>query len=83
MSKSHWLSLRGRRTLRFVGLVVSLCLLGALAALGMRFMFTSVGSAKHMRYEPVDVRPQEVSPGHQREREEYDRRQRVVTEKNR
>ncbi|MEO6545911.1 MAG: hypothetical protein ABIP05_17980 [Nitrospiraceae bacterium] len=83
MSKSHWLSLRGRRSLRFVGLVVALCLLGALATLGVRSMFTSVGSAKHMRYEPVDVPPQEVSPRHQKERDEYDRRERAVTEKNR
>ena len=83
MSKSHWLSLRGRRSLRFVGLVVALCLLGALATLVVRSMFTSVGSAKHMRYEPVDVPPQEVSPRHQKERDEYDRRERAVTEKSR
>ena len=83
MSKSHWLSLRGRRSLRFVGLVVALCLLGALATLVVRSMFTSVGSAKHMRYEPVDVPPQEVSPRHQKERDEYDRRERAVAEKSR
>lgn len=83
MSQFHWLSLRGRRTLRFVGLLVALCLLGALAALTVRSMFTSVGSAKHMRYEPVDVPPQEVSPRHQKERDEYDRRERAVMEKNR
>lgn len=83
MSTSLWLSLRGRRSLRFVGLVVALSLLGALAALGVRAMFTSVGSAKHIRYEPVDVPPQEVSPRHQKERDEYDRRERAVTEKNR
>jgi hypothetical protein len=83
MSTSHWLSLRGRRSLRFVGLVVALCLLGALAALMVRSMFTSVGSAKHMRYEPVDVPPQEVSPRHQKERDEYERRERAVAEKNR
>ena len=83
MSKSHWLSLRGRRSLRFVGLVVALCLLGALATLVVRSMFTSVGSAKHMRYEPVDVPPREVSPRHQKERDEYDRRERAVVEKSR
>jgi hypothetical protein len=83
MSTSHWLSLRGRRSLRFVGLVVALCLLGALATLGVRSMFISVGAAKHMRYEPVDVPPQEVSPRHQKERDEYDRRERAVTEKSR
>lgn len=83
MSRSHWLSLRGRRSLRFVGLVVALCLLAALATLGVRSMLTSVGSAKHMRYEPVDVPPQEVSPRHQKEREEYERRERVVTGKSR
>ena len=83
MSRSHWLSLRGRRSLRFVGLVVALCLLAALATLGVRSMLTSVGAAKHMRYEPVDVPPQEVSPRHQKEREEYERRARVLTEKSR
>lgn len=81
MSRSHWLSLRGRRSLRFVGLVVALCLLAALATLGVRSMLTSVGAAKHIRYEPVDVPPQEVSPRHQKEREEYERRERVVTGK--
>ncbi len=83
MSRSHWLSLRGRRSLRFLGLVVALCLLAALATFGVRSLFTSVGSAKHMRYEPVDVPPQEVSPRHQKEREEYERRERAVTEKSR
>ena len=83
MSRSHWLSLRGRRSLRFLGLVVALCLRAALATFGVRSLFTSVGSAKHMRYEPVDVPPQEVSPRHQKEREEYERRERAVTEKSR
>ena len=83
MSRSHWLSLRGRRSLRFLGLVVALCLLAALATFGVRSLFTSVGSAKHMRYEPVDVPPQEVSPRHQKEREEYERRERAVTETSR
>lgn len=83
MSRSHWLSLRGRRSLRFLGLVVALCLLAALATFGVRSLFTSVGSAKHIRYEPVDVPPQEVSPRHQKEREEYERRERAVTEKSR
>jgi hypothetical protein len=64
-------------------MVVTLCLLAALATMGMRSLFTSVGSAKYMRYEPVDVPPQEVSPRHQKEREEYERRERVLTEKNR
>jgi hypothetical protein len=62
-------------------MVVALCLLAALAAFGVRTLFTSVGSAKHTRYEPVDVPPQEVSPRHQKEREEYERRERVLTEK--
>ena len=64
-------------------MVVALCLLAALVALGVRSLLTSVGSAKHLRYEPVDVPPQEVSPRHQKEREEYERRERVMTEKNR
>ena len=67
----------------FLGIVVVLCLLAALATLGVRSLLTSVGSAKHIRYEPVDVPPEEVSPRHQKEREEYERRERVLTEKSR
>ena len=82
MSTSHWFRHRlWRRSIRFLWIVVALCLLGALATLGVRSLLTSVGSAKHTRYEPVDVPPQEVSPRHQREREEYERRERVSTEK--
>lgn len=83
MSRSHWFSLRGRRAIRFLGMVVVLCLLAAVATFGVRSLFTSVGSAKHTRYEPVDVPPQEVSPRHQKEREEYERRERIVREKSR
>jgi len=83
VSRSHWLSLRGRRAIRFFGIVVVLCLLAAVATFGVRSLFTSVGSAKHIRYEPVDVPPQEVSPRHQKEREEYERRERVLIEKSR
>ena len=84
MSTSHWFRHRWwRRSIRFLGIVVALCLLAALATLGVRSLLTSVGSAKHIRYEPVDVPPQEVSPRHQREREEYERRERVLTEKSR
>lgn len=84
MSISHWFRhRRWRRSIRFLGLVIALCLLAALATFGARSLFTSVGSAKPMRYEPVDVPPQEVSPRHQREREEYERRERVLTEKSR
>jgi hypothetical protein len=64
-------------------MVIALCLLAAVATLGVRSLFTSVGSAKHMRYEPVDVPPEEVSPGHQKEREEYERRDKLLTEKSR
>jgi len=83
MSLSHWLRHRRRDSIRFFGILVALCLLAALAALGVRFLVTSVGSAKHTRYEPVDVPPQEVSPRHQKEREEYERRDRVLTEQGR
>jgi hypothetical protein len=82
MSTFHWFRhRRWRRSIRFLGIVVALCLFGALATLGVRLLLTSVGSARHMRYEPVDVPPQEVSPRHQKEREEYERRERVLTEK--
>jgi hypothetical protein len=83
MSISHSLRHRRRISMRFWGILVALCLLAALATLGVRVLFTSVGSAKHTRYEPVDVPPQEVSPRHQKEREEYERRDRVVTEQGR
>ncbi|THJ24584.1 MAG: hypothetical protein CAF45_005270 [Nitrospira sp. CG24E] len=84
MSSSHWFRhWRGRRSIRFLGVVVALCLLAALATFGVRSLMTSVGSAKHIRYEPVDVPPLDISPSHQRERDEYERRERVVTEKSR
>ena len=83
MSPSHRLRHRPRISMRFLGILVVLCLLAALATLGVRTLFTSVGSAKHTRYEPVDVPPQKVSPRHQKEREEYERRDRVVTEQSR
>jgi hypothetical protein len=65
-----------RRRLRTWGAVLILCLLGAAAALGIRGLLNSVGSSRHTRYEPVDVPPAEVSPRHEREREEYQRRER-------
>ena len=83
MSISHSFRHRRRISMRFWGILVALCLLAALATLGVRVLFTSVGSAKHTRYEPVDVPPQEISPRHQKEREEYERRDRVVTEQGR
>lgn len=70
-----------RRRLRGWGTILFLCLLGAVAALGVRVLIESVGDAKHTRYEPVDVPPQSISPRHEREREEYERRDRVVLEK--
>lgn len=70
-----------RRTFRRWGIILALCLLGAAAALGVRALLDSVGSAKHMRYEPVDVPPESVSPRHEREREEIERRNRAVLER--
>jgi hypothetical protein len=64
-----------------LGIIIALCLIAAIASVGMQSLFTSVGSAKHIRYEPVDVPPEEVSPRHQKEREEYERRERVLIEK--
>lgn len=71
---------RWKRRIGLWGSVLLLCLLGAVAALAVRILLTSVGSAKHTRYEPVDVPPQTVSPRHEREREELERRERTVTE---
>lgn len=70
-----------RRTFRRWAAVLLLCLLGAAAALGLRSLLDSVGSSKHMRYEPVDVPPSSVSPRHEREREELQRRDRALSEK--
>lgn len=64
-----------RRRLRTWGTILILCLLGAAAALWIRSLLDSVGSSRHTRYEPVDVPPAEVSPRHEREREEYRRRE--------
>jgi len=84
MSRSSWVRRRQRReSIRLFVVLVILCLLASLAAFGMKSLWTSVGSAKPVRYEPVDVPPQAVSPRHQKEREEYERRERVLTEKNR
>lgn len=70
-----------KRTLRRWGGVLLLCLMGALAALGVRALLESVGAAKHTRYEPVDVPPRSVSPQHERERQELERRDRLMIEK--
>ncbi len=70
-----------RKTLRRWAVVVLVCLLGAAAALGLRGLLDSVGSSKHTRYEPVDVPPPSVSPRHEREREELERRDRALSEK--
>ncbi|OQW35085.1 MAG: hypothetical protein A4E19_01820 [Nitrospira sp. SG-bin1] len=70
-----------RHTLRGWGVILFLCLLGAAAALGVRTLLESVGSAKHTRYEPVDVPPSSVSPQHERERQELERRGRIVFDK--
>lgn len=69
-----------KRRIGFWGGVLLVCLLGAAAALGVRMLLTSVGSAKYTRYEPVDVPPQTVSPRHEREREELERRERAMIE---
>jgi hypothetical protein len=67
-----------RRTARLWVTLFLLCLFGAVAALGVRALLDSVGSAKYTRYEPVDVPPVQVSPRHEREREEYQRREREL-----
>ncbi len=70
-----------KRILRGWTALLLLCLFGAVAALGVRTLLDSVGTAKHTRYEPVDVPPQSISPQHEREREELERRDRAVLEK--
>jgi len=72
-----------KQTLCDWGTVLFLCLLAGVAAVGVRVLIESVGDAQYERYEPVDVPPQSVSPRHEREREEYERRDRAVLEKER
>jgi len=67
--------------LRGWGTILFLCLVGAVAAIGVRVLIESLGDAKHTRYEAADVPPQTGSPRHEREREEYERQGRVVLEK--
>jgi hypothetical protein len=81
MSSYHRHQRSWKRTLRGWGTILFLCVLGAVAALGVRALLESVGSAKHTRYEPVDVPPQSVSPQHERERQELERRDRIMLEK--
>jgi hypothetical protein len=57
---------RWKRILRGWGTILFLCLLGAVAAIGVRVLIESAGGAKHARYEPVDVPPQSDSPRHER-----------------
>ena len=70
-----------KRRLRGWGTILFLCLLGAVAAIGVRVLIESVGSAGHTRYESANIPPQTVSPRHERERGEYERQDRVVLEK--
>ena len=55
-----------KRILRGWGTILFLCLLGAVAAIGVRVLIESTGDAKHTRYEPVDVPSQSDSPRHER-----------------
>lgn len=73
---------RWSQSVKFWVVVIALCGIAALAAVWVRGMLVSVGSAKHTRYEPVDVPPAEVSPRHSREREELERRERSLQDKN-
>ncbi len=70
-----------KRMLRGWGTILFLCLLGAVAAIGVRALIESAGGVMHTRYEPVDVPPQSDSARHEREREERERQGRVVLEK--
>ena len=67
-----------QQSIRFWIMAVVLCFLTALAAVGIKILFESVGGSTHTRYEPVDVPPAELSPRHAREREELQRREKVV-----
>jgi hypothetical protein len=70
----HHYTVGWRRRMRFWAIAVVLCLIGALLSLGIQFLFDSVGKARHLRYEPVDVPPQENSLRHAPENKESERR---------
>ena len=70
-----------KQRLRGWGTILFLCLLGAVAAIGVRALIESARGVMHTRYEPVDVPPQPDSARHEREREERERQGRVVLEK--
>ncbi len=72
---------RWRDSIRFWALAITLCFIAALAVLGIKFMFDSVSTSKQTRYEPVDVPPKNVSPAHERERQELEGRGRAGGEK--
>lgn len=72
---------RWSQSMKFWMLVIALCGVAAIMAVWVKGMLVSVGSAKHTRYEPVDVPPAEVSPRHSREREELDRRERALQDR--
>ena len=72
---------RMRRRLRFWAIALVLCFLTALVVVGIKFLVESVGSSRHLRYEPVDVLPSTVSPRHKRENEELERRDKAVKDK--
>lgn len=78
----HLFHKRWLQSVKFWAVAIALCGAVAFAALWVKGMLVSVGSAKHTRYEPVDVPPAHVSPRHAREREELDRRERVLQDKN-
>ncbi|MDC8450531.1 MAG: hypothetical protein LV473_19565 [Nitrospira sp.] len=46
-----------KRRLRGWGTILFLCLLGAVAAIGVRVLIESVGDIRYTRYERVDVSP--------------------------
>ena len=61
MSAISWQSRRRwKRRIGLWGSLLIVCLPGALAALAVRPPLTSVGSVKHVRFDPVDLPPQAV-----------------------
>jgi hypothetical protein len=70
----HYAVDRRRRRTKFWAIAVVLCLIGTLLSIGIRFLYDSVGRARPLRYEPVDVPPRETSPRHEPENQELERR---------
>ncbi|MGH7254518.1 MAG: hypothetical protein ACREI3_01960 [Nitrospirales bacterium] len=57
------------RDVKFWIVALTLCVLAALLALGIKILVEGVASTELKRYQPVDIPPEEIAPDKVRERE--------------